>query len=351
MPKGVKFDEDDDDEGDDDEEELGGDGELEESGSGAYRMNCRMYENEFPEIDDVVMVQVRSIAEMGAYVALLEYNNTEGMILLSEVSRRRIRSINKLIRVGKQEVCMVLRVDKEKGYIDLSKRRVSAEDVQKCDEKFQRSKAVHSIVRHVSEVSHIDMETLYKQTAWPLYQKFGHAYEAFCASISDPDSIFNEESMPGLTPDLRASMLENIAKRLTPTAIKIRADIEVTCFRYEGINAIKGALLKGVALGSDDLPIKIKLVAPPLYVMLCSALDKTKGIALLNEAIEIMQADIRASKGELQVKAAPRAVDERDDKLLANLMTTLEAQNKEVEGDDDEEDDQEGMGGASVDLA
>jgi len=46
-----------------------------------------------------------------------------GMILLSELSRRRIRSINKLIRVGKQEVCMVLRVDREKGYIDLSKRR------------------------------------------------------------------------------------------------------------------------------------------------------------------------------------------------------------------------------------
>ena len=41
---------------------------------------------------------------MGAYVSLLEYDNIEGMILLSELSRRRIRSINKLIRVGKQEV-------------------------------------------------------------------------------------------------------------------------------------------------------------------------------------------------------------------------------------------------------
>ncbi len=44
--------------------------------------------------------QVRSIAEMGAYVVLLEYNNIEGMILLSELSRRRIRSITKLIKVG-----------------------------------------------------------------------------------------------------------------------------------------------------------------------------------------------------------------------------------------------------------
>merc|ERR1719353_537243 len=106
--------------------------------------------------------------------------------------------------------------------------------------------------------------------------------------------------------------------------------------------------MKGVDLGSEDLPIKIKLVAPPLYVMLCSALDKSKGIALLSRAIEIMRDEIRKCKGDLQVKAQPRAVDERDDKLLANLMTTLEAQNKEVEGDDDEEEDDEGMGGADI---
>jgi len=80
------------------------------------------------------MVQVRQIAEMGAYVKLvhpflgvicsrftyrtitqLEYDNIEGMILLSELSRRRIRSIQKLIRVGRNEVVVVLRVDKEKG--------------------------------------------------------------------------------------------------------------------------------------------------------------------------------------------------------------------------------------------
>jgi len=58
---------------------------------------------------------VAKIAEMGAYVKLLEYDNIDGMILLSELSRRRIRSIQKLIRVGRNEVVVVLRVDKEKG--------------------------------------------------------------------------------------------------------------------------------------------------------------------------------------------------------------------------------------------
>jgi translation initiation factor 2 subunit 1 len=77
--------------------------------------NCRFYEEKYPEIDSFVMVNVKQIADMGAYVKLLEYDNIDGMILLSELSRRRIRSIQKLIRVGRNEVVVVLRVDKEKG--------------------------------------------------------------------------------------------------------------------------------------------------------------------------------------------------------------------------------------------
>ena len=61
------------------------------------------------------MVNVRSIAEMGAYVTLLEYNNIEGMIMLSELSRRRIRSINRLVRIGRTECVVVIRVDETKG--------------------------------------------------------------------------------------------------------------------------------------------------------------------------------------------------------------------------------------------
>ena len=138
-------------------------------------LTCRFYEQKFPEIEDVVMVNVRSIADMGAYVHLLEYNNIEGrfchfaektnlikdvlwqcvsiiivflitgMILLSELSRRRIRSINKLIRVGRTEPVVVIRVDKDKGYIDLSKRRVSPEDIERCTEVFSKGKVCENI--------------------------------------------------------------------------------------------------------------------------------------------------------------------------------------------------------------
>ena len=52
---------------------------------------------------------------------------------------------------------MVLRVDKEKGYIDLSKRRVAPEDLTACEERYNKSKMVHSIMRHVAETTGSDV--------------------------------------------------------------------------------------------------------------------------------------------------------------------------------------------------
>jgi translation initiation factor 2 subunit 1 len=124
------------------------------------------------------------IGDMGAYVKLLEYDDIDGMILLSELSRRRIRSIQKLIRVGRNEVVMVLRVDRDKGYIDLSKRRVSPEDIVKCEERYNKSKMTHSVLRNVAEKTNTPIETLYQNIAWPLNKRYGHSLDAFKLSIT-----------------------------------------------------------------------------------------------------------------------------------------------------------------------
>ena len=117
-----------------------------------------MYEAKYPEIDTAVMVQVKSIGEICAYVSLLEYNNAEGMILLSELSRRRIRSINSLIKVGRTEPVMVLSVDPDKDYVNLSKRRVAEEDAKACEDRYNKSKLVHSIMWHVAETMAVHLE-------------------------------------------------------------------------------------------------------------------------------------------------------------------------------------------------
>lgn len=39
--------------------------------------------------------------------------------------------------------------------------------------------AVHSVLRHVADQHKLWLEDLYKQVGWPLYRKYGHAFDAF----------------------------------------------------------------------------------------------------------------------------------------------------------------------------
>ena len=302
------------------------------------KFSCRMYENLFPEVNDLVMVTVQQVAEMGAYVTLLEYNNIEGMVLLSELSRRRIRSVQRLVRVGKNEVVIVLRVDKEKGYIDLSKRRVSPEDVEKFEDKFNKSKTVHSIMRHVAERLDVELEELYRKVGWPLYKKFNHAYDAFKLSINDPDQIWSCIEEP-VEESIKKELTANIVRRLTPQKIKLRSDFEVICFGYEGIDAIKIALKEGETASTEEISIKIRLVAPPLYVMQTSSYDKPLAIEVMNQALERIEKSITShSQGQMAVKMKPKAVSESDDRDLDALMKKSEQENAEVSGDEDASD-------------
>ena len=122
------------------------------------------------------------------------------------------------------------------GYIDLSKRRVSPEDITKCEERYMKSKTVASIMRHVAsklpsgslDAAEIQaaaeaaaapaesgekeskksrrarqaaqeddgdeaagganeeerLEKLYDAVGWPLGKKYGHTYDAFKLALT-----------------------------------------------------------------------------------------------------------------------------------------------------------------------
>ena len=73
------------------------------------------------------------------------------------------RSINKLIRVGRTEPVVVIRVDKDKGYIDLSKRRVTPEDMERCTETFSKGKVsllIYILLEHGEYLSGINVYSI-----------------------------------------------------------------------------------------------------------------------------------------------------------------------------------------------
>jgi translation initiation factor 2 alpha subunit (eIF-2alpha) len=115
---------------------------------------------------------------------------------------------------------------------------------------------------------------------------------------SESDTVFESLDM---TPEVRSELLSTIARRLTPKPVKVRSDLELTCYSYEGINGIKAALRAGEALSTEQVPIKIRLVAPPLYVMSTTSTDKNAAIELMEQALSKIGEEIEKYEGNINV--------------------------------------------------
>ncbi len=187
-------------------------------------------------------------------------------------------------------------------------------------------------MRHVAEKTKTPIESLYQDIGWPLNKKYGHANDAFKISITNPD-VWKDVTFPNEV--VREELVSYISKKLTPHPTKVRADVEVTCFKYDGIDAVKEALRKAEVKNTPETYVKVKLVSPPHYVLTSQCLDKNVGIKLLEEAITDIKGTIEASGGGCVVRMAPKAVTEHDDAELQALMDKRERENAEVSGDED----------------
>jgi translation initiation factor 2 subunit 1 len=147
---------------------------------------------------------------------------------------------------------------------------------------------------------------------------------------------------------VKNELQEYIGRRLTPQPTKVRADVEVTCFGYEGIDAVKTALRAAEAQNTPETQVKVKLVSPPLYVLTSQCLEKHTGIEVLEKAIKEIETKIRAAGGECITKMAPKAVTENDDAELQALMEKRERENQEVSGDESMSDSDEGVAAETV---
>lgn len=89
--------------------------------------------------------------------------------------------------------------------------------------------------------------------------------------VQDPEVIFkmlqdefnNGEPIACLTEPVKEAIVKNIKRRMTPQPLKIRADVDLTCFSYDGVLHIQVGALEFL----DSFPLI------PWASLLCSPLQ------------------------------------------------------------------------------
>jgi len=248
---------------------------------------------EWPEVGDLVIATVKTIMDYGAYVRLDEYEK-EGLLHISEVSSSWVRNIRSFVREGQKVVLKVLRVDVEKGHVDLSLRRVTRSEKREKILTWKRERRAESLMRSASEKLRIPFEELYEKAGMLMEKQFGGVYDGLEKAAREGGDALSKIGVPK---DV-AAVLEEIAKeKIRMPLVKVRGILELSCSKPKGVIHIREALLSVQKIEEPGAKVHVYVVAPPKYRVEVLAEDYKEAERILEKATEVAVKNVTKTGG------------------------------------------------------
>ncbi len=250
---------------------------------------------EWPDIGDLVIATVVGITDYGAYVRLDEYNK-EGLLHVSEVASRWVRNIRVFVREGQKVVLKVLRVNAEKGHVDLSLRRVTKREKKEKILSWKKDRKAGTLLRNASEKLNIPFEEIYEKAGVLIEKEYGELHEGLEKTAKEGADVLIKLGVPE---DI-AGALEEIAKeRIEIPLVKVKGILELQCTKPNGVLLIRETLSKAQKTGeSEGTNVLIYVVAPPKYRVEISAEDYKSAENALEKAAKTALKNIEKIGGK-----------------------------------------------------
>jgi translation initiation factor 2 subunit 1 len=216
---------------------------------------------EWPEVGDLVITTIETVTDYGAYAKLDEYNK-RGLLHVSEISSSWIRNIRDFVREGQKVVLKVLRVDTEKGHIDLSLRRVTKREKIEKILSWKKDRKAEALLRGVAERVGLSDEEVYEKAGALVEEKYG-LYEGFERAVKEGTEVLTKIGVPE---NLAKAFAEVAQERIHVKMVKVKGTVEIRCVKPNGVRIIKDSFLNAKkAEKAKDADVRFYVVAAPKY--------------------------------------------------------------------------------------
>lgn len=282
---------------------------------------CRIRSSKFPEEGEVVIGRISSISNAVVSMQLLEYGDLAGLILTSELSKRRFKTIAQLTRVGSIEVCQVLKVEEARGFVDLSLKRVSDQERQECKDRFARNKLAYQIMAKVAKIAGCAVTDLYESWGYAKADELGSLFSFFSRAKEDL-SILDDEP--------RGEFIKKVIEdQFKASSFKVRSDVDVACAKG-GVASIKNAFNKALEF---DNSLEIALLKSPTFSIVKASDDREDAFYSVNTASKLVKEEIEAQGGTFSIVSPAKVYGEK------SRHTVLDSTRQNIEDDDSDSRD------------
>ncbi|MEM1552371.1 MAG: translation initiation factor IF-2 subunit alpha [Candidatus Bathyarchaeia archaeon] len=249
---------------------------------------------EWPEVGDLVIATVETVTDYGAYVRLDEFDK-RGLLHISEVASSWIRNIRDFVREGQKVVLKVLRVDVEKGHIDLSLRRVTKREKIEKMLSWKKERKAEALLRSVAEKAGLSVEEVYEKAGALLEKEYG-LYEGFEKAAKEGVEALTKIGVPK---GLAEVFVEVARERIRLPTVKIKGIVELRCLKPNGVEIIKEAFMNAKKTEkTKGANIRFYVMAAPKYCIEVSADNYKHAEAVLQRVAENIISNVVKAGGQ-----------------------------------------------------
>jgi translation initiation factor 2 subunit 1 len=240
-------------------------------------------ERNLPDVGDLVVATVSRVVDYGAYVKLDEYGDAEGLLHISEISTTWVKNIRMHVREGQKLVLKVLRVNRQKGEVDLSLRRVTGREKTEKMLEWKKTRRIESIIKGASERLKASSEEAEKIKDL-IYEKSEVPYSVFEDALERGEEAFTELGVPL---EWAKALTEVVKSKVRLEKVRVSATLELNSNRPDGIEAIKSALRSAKKVKKTrGTTIRVYAIGAPRYRIEATSRNIAEAQRVLEQATE-----------------------------------------------------------------
>jgi len=266
--------------------------------------------NRFPKEGEFIVGRIADIQQQYVYVDLLDYEGlpseeyARGMIHISEISSRWIKNIRNHVRIGQKIVLRVMRVDENKGHVDLSLRRTNAAQRKNRMKEWKYALKFENLLQFLAdEFDDMDLDQAYEKIGFPVLAFFNDNYQETIEELKEN----GEEILSNLTEEVkqevRKKFLEIIDENVEISTVNIIGKIKLRFNSNNGIELIKDILSRAESIIDDKKEtrdLNISYIAAPMYRIEVVSKNYLDAENILSDATELIEDEAAKYNGEFE---------------------------------------------------
>jgi translation initiation factor 2 subunit 1 len=248
-----------------------------------------------PRWGELVLCTVTRVTPFAAWCVMDEYeaedgSHVEGMIHVSEVAGRWVKDIRKYVKPNKQYVAKVVRIDYQKGHLNLSLKRVTKFDKKEKAETFRREKRGMGIVNQIAKRVGKEEDELLKELESKISGEFDDLFAVF-EEINEDMSMLDDIGLDKKTKDAIKEVVENNFRIKEKT---VKASLDVTTTSSDGVKKLRSILGEL----EKETGAKVKYISAPKYQIELQTKKPKEAEKKIRAGLDVAMDKIKKAEGE-----------------------------------------------------